>query len=126
MPPPITAMRSVMPVTRAACPSPPTCGGRGRAPTRKRREGEAGYAQVRTHVLPPPHPDPLRPQGRRERNLRAAPQALRGDCGAFRHRAQFLERDVGVELAVAGEGAEAAIAAGDDALAADDVGEAAD
>src|ERR1700720_1269471 len=89
MPPPITAMRSVMPVTRAACPSPPTCGGRGR-------------------------------------NLRAAPQALRGDCGAFGHRAQFLERDVGVELAVAGEGAEAAIAAGDDALAADDVGEAGD
>src|SRR6266849_1834723 len=38
----------------------------------------------------------------------AAPQPFRGDCRALGHRVQFLERDVGVELAVAGKGAEAA------------------
>ena len=42
------------------------------------------------------------------------------------HRAQLLERDVRVELAEAGKGAEAAIGAGDHPLAADDVGEAAE
>ena len=30
-----------------------------------RREGEVGSSAVRAGGLPPPHPDPLRPQGRR-------------------------------------------------------------
>src|SRR5205823_2407637 len=38
-------------------------GGRGRGPSRKRREGEVGSARALWN--PPPHPDPLRPQGRR-------------------------------------------------------------
>src|ERR1700676_282079 len=59
-------------------------------------------------------------------SARRAPQPFGGDLRALAHRVQFLERDVGVELAVAGEGAEAAIRAGDDPLAPDDVGEAAE
>src|SRR6516162_7170637 len=58
--------------------------------------------------------------------LGTAPETLGGDLGAFGHRAQLFERDVGIELAVAGEGAKTAIGAGNDALAPDDVGEAAD
>jgi hypothetical protein len=57
--------------------------------------------------------------------LRASPESLGGDCRALGHRAQLLERNVGIEFAVAGKGPEAAIAAGNDALAADDIGEAA-
>jgi hypothetical protein len=61
--------------SRAPCPSPPACGGRGRGPARREpqargldprgREGEVGRAAVRNPGAPPPHPDPLRPQGRR-------------------------------------------------------------
>src|SRR4051812_38933471 len=54
-----------------------------------------------------------------------APQPPGGDRGTFGHCTQFLERDVGVELAVAGERAKAAIAARHDPLAADDIGKAA-
>src|SRR5271166_811355 len=60
---------------RASCPSPPACGGRGRDPARRQpqargldprgREGEVGGAAARNGGDPPPHPDPLRPQGRR-------------------------------------------------------------
>src|SRR6266478_9235173 len=46
------------------CPSPPACGGRGRGPAWLRREGEVGSGCSRRGA-PPPHPDPLRPQGRR-------------------------------------------------------------
>jgi hypothetical protein len=49
----------------AFSPSPPACGGRGRGPRRKAREGEVGRAADRSLRFPPPHPDPLRPQGRR-------------------------------------------------------------
>ena len=52
-------------VSGAFCPSPPACGGRGRGPRRKAWEGEVGRAADRSLRLPPPHPDPLRPQGRR-------------------------------------------------------------
>src|SRR6185312_305282 len=50
------------------------------------------------------------------------PKATRGDRRALGHRLQLLERDVGVELAIAGKGAKTAIAAGDDPLAPDDAG----
>ncbi|HEX3411421.1 MAG TPA: hypothetical protein VHT00_06845, partial [Stellaceae bacterium] len=36
-------------------------------PAPKAREGEVGRAAVWSSGLPPPHPDPLRPQGRRGR-----------------------------------------------------------
>src|SRR6266446_1769981 len=47
------------------CPSPPACGGRGRGPAWLRREGEVGSSACSRRGAPPPHPDPLRPQGRR-------------------------------------------------------------
>src|SRR5580693_5207236 len=111
MPPPITAMRSGPLFIRLSRESGKPgdqvsgvapCSSRGQALGPRFRGGD-GY-----HLLS------------------VVPQPLRGDCGAFGHGAQFLERDVGVELAVAGECAEAAITAGNDALAADNVGEAAD
>src|SRR5271167_2278404 len=56
-------------------PSPPACGGRGRDPARRQpqargldprgREGEVGGGAARNGGGRPPHPDPLRPQGRR-------------------------------------------------------------
>src|SRR2546430_17670115 len=61
----------------------------------------------------------------RHRLRSSVPEPLRSDLGALGHRAQLLERDVRVQLAVTGEGAEAPIAARDDPLAADEVGEAA-
>src|ERR1700730_16840202 len=52
------------------CPSPPACGGRGRGPAPRRREGEVGGAAGSEQGLPPPPPppppppaDPLRPWG---------------------------------------------------------------
>src|SRR5271169_5882017 len=52
-------------------------GGRGRGPARRKPqahgldpwgwEGEVGVAAVRNEGLPPPHPDPLPPKGRRGR-----------------------------------------------------------
>src|SRR6516225_2092229 len=57
--------------------------------------------------------------------LRAAPKALRGDLCALRHRVQLLEGNVGIELAITSKGAKTAIAARDDALAADNIGKAA-
>src|SRR6266436_10020009 len=47
------------------CPSTPACGGRGRGPAWLRREGEVGSSACSRRGAPPPHPDPLRPQGRR-------------------------------------------------------------
>src|SRR5262245_5325743 len=96
MPPPITAMRRGTLVIRANTRV---------TPSGRRRSSWGRYPSDTLCVTPEPF-------GRDRRAL----------C----HRAQFLERNVGVELAVAGESPEAAIAAGDHALAADDVGKAAD
>src|SRR5207237_6955337 len=64
------------------CPSAPACGGRGRGPARREPqargldpwgwEGEVGSAAVRNEGLPPPHPDPLRPGGRRGAEISGA------------------------------------------------------
>ena len=58
--------------------------------------------------------------------LSYSPQAAAGELGAFDQRAQLQIRDVGIHRAEAGERAETAVAAGDHALAADEVGVAAD
>jgi hypothetical protein len=52
---------------RAISPSPPACGGRGRGPVAA-ATGRVRWAR-RNHGAraPPPHPDPLRPKGRRGR-----------------------------------------------------------
>src|ERR1700730_1551620 len=43
------------------CPSPPGCGGGGRAPAGRRREGEVGSAAVRDWGAPPTSPRPSPP-----------------------------------------------------------------
>ncbi len=50
----------------------------------------------------------------------------RGQPGAFGHRRQFRPHDVGIDRGLADPGAETAIAAGDDVVAADEVGVAGD
>jgi hypothetical protein len=50
-----------------------------------------------------------------------APRAAGWDRCALYHRREFLERILGIEFAIAGKSAEAAIAAGDQAFAPDDV-----
>src|SRR6516165_2237855 len=57
--------------------------------------------------------------------LRAAPKALRGDLRTFSHRVELLEGNVGIELAITSKGSKTAIAPRDDALAADNIGKAA-
>ena len=62
------------------------------------------------------------PRQARDDIRRLIPEALRGDGGAFDECGEFFVRDLGVHLAGAGERAEAAVGARDDALAADNVG----
>jgi hypothetical protein len=49
--------------SRAPCPSPPACGGRGRDPARQRREGEVGRAAVPNPWVPPHTPTLSAPKG---------------------------------------------------------------
>src|SRR6266404_2425719 len=50
-------------LSRASCPSPPACGGRGRDPARQRREGEVGGAAVRNAGIPHLTPTLSAPRG---------------------------------------------------------------
>src|SRR6202022_4155819 len=85
------------------------------------RQGTATSHQSSTSSPPRaasyPSPSPSRSagcaSGLRDLFLSAAPEPLRRDRCTLDHGTQFLERNVGVELAVAGKGAKAAIAAGD-------------
>src|SRR6185437_6195323 len=63
---------------------------------------------------------------RRLPRLRLPPQALARNRRAFDHGGELLEGDIGVELAIARESAEAAIGSGNHALAPNDRGEAGD
>src|SRR5689334_4000847 len=58
--------------------------------------------------------------------IRSVPELLGGDAGAFGHRCQLSPDHVGIDRGLADPGAIAAIAAGDDVLAADQPGIAAD
>ena len=81
-----------LPLRHVFCPSPPVCGRReptpdairGRGPSRKAWESEVGATAARNAELPPPHPDPLRPRGRRGRIEPLS--ALQGGEGGARSR----------------------------------------
>src|SRR6516165_10762403 len=104
MPPPITAMRSALVFIGLAYQDP--------SPPRKRGPGATAeglgpwipaFAVAQVGMT----------TATRSVTLCVSPEPLGGDRRAFDHRPEFLERDVGVELAVAGKSAKAAIAAGD-------------
>src|SRR5258707_10150506 len=56
------------PAAPMLCPLPPLAGGEGGDPSRQRWGGRGGRCASSRRGSPPPHPDPPRPWGRRERD----------------------------------------------------------